>query len=423
MAQPDHAPVSTEDRVHLLDTLRAVALFGVIVFNVVGMSGAFVGDTLFTKGSALDHAFLLFDLVLVQGKARAAFALLFGIGFGLMMERMTTRGHPFGGFYLRRMTVLLGIGLFNLACLFFGDILITYSLMGMVLLLFRHWRDRAVLALGLALAVVPSLVVGAVELATGAPMPNLGGVDPARTDAVIHALLPAYQGGSFGGFVGANLRYYQEHYRVETSYAVVYDLSVLGLFLTGVWVARRRVLVDVERWRPLLRRVAWVCLPLGLVLSVVHGSRRLGIPAEGAAYAAVTTAYAGLAIMAFGYVALFALLLAGRAQRVQRALSPAGRMALTCYLASNAIGSFVTCGWGLGMIGRMNGAVLNLLAIATYAGLCAFAAAWLSAFRFGPAEWIWRSLTYGKPQPMRRRHYPGTLPAAPARRSHRTAGQ
>lgn len=211
--------------------------------------------------------------------------------------------------------------------------------------------------------------------------------------------------------MGANLHYYPEHYRQETSYAVVYDLSVLGLFLTGVWVARRRVLVDIEGWRPLLRRTAWTCLPLGLVLSILHGTRRLAIPAHGGAYAAVTAAYAGLAIIAFGYVALFALLLSGRGQRVHRALSPAGQMALTCYLASNAIGSFVTYGWGLGLLGRMNGAALNLLATAIYIGLCLFAGIWLAAFRFGPAEWVWRSLTYGRAQPIRRRLPTAVTPA------------
>ena len=396
----DRAAAPVEERLHLLDTLRAIALFGVITFNIVGMSAAIVAGDIFPKAGPLDKAFMLFDLMLVQGKARAAFALLFGIGFGLMMERMTTRGHPFGGFYLRRMAVLLAIGLCNLAFLFFGDILILYAVAGMILLLFRRLADRTLLTLGLALILVPSLVVGAVELATGAPVPNLGGGDP---DTVFQVLRPAYEGHRFTAYAAANLRYYLAHYWLETSYAVVYDLGVLGLFLTGVWVARRRVLVDVERWRPLLRRVAWTCLPVGLALSIVHGSRRLGVPAHGAAYAAVTTAYAGLAIMAFGYVALFALLLAGRGRRVHRALSTAGRMALTCYLASNAIGSFVTYGWGMGMIGRMNGAALNLLAIAIYAGLCVFAALWLSVFRFGPAEWVWRSLTYGRAQPMRRR--------------------
>ncbi len=240
-------------------------------------------------------------------------------------------------------------------------------------------------------------------------MPNLGGGDP---DALFQALRPAYQNHSFSAYVAANLHYYAEHYRLETSYAVVYDLSVLGLFLTGVWTARRRVLIDIDRWRLLLQWVACTCLPLGLLLSIVHGSRRLGIPAHGAAYAAVTTAYAGLAIMAFGYVALFSMLLAGGGQRGHRALSPVGRMALTCYLASNAIGSFVTYGWGLGMLGRMNGTALNVLAIAIYTGLCVFSALWLSRFRFGPAEWVWRSLTYGRAQPMRR-HTEAKMPPSP----------
>lgn len=392
----------TVDRVHLLDALRAVALFGVILFNVTAMVGAWAGTEVFAKARPADIGFIAFDLILIQGKARACFALLFGIGFGLTMDRAATSGRNFAHFHLRRMAVLLVIGCCNLAFLFFGDILILYALMGMLLLACRGWSQSALLVTGLALLLVPPVGLGIAEAVTGGPLSNLASFTTARAETWMATLAPAYRSPLYLDFVVGNLRYYGAYYRTETAEAVMYDLSVLGLFMIGLWTARSRVLFDVEHWRPFLRRIAWWTIPTGLVFSIIFATRRMGVEATGALHGLVTASYAGLAFMAFGYVALLALFLTGRGRGLQQALAPMGRMALTGYLASNAIGSFVWYGWGLGQLGKWNGAAINLLGCAIFAALWLFSIAWMRNFRFGPAEWIWRSLTYGKPQPLGR---------------------
>jgi len=394
------------ERLHLIDTLRAIALFGVITMNMTGMVAALVSNDIFPKATTLDVGLATFDLVVLQGKARSCFALLFGVGFGILMTRAASRGQPFVSFYLTRMSVLLAIGLINLAFLFWGDILILYALLGMFLLVFRNSGDQLVLRLGLALVLLPPIVAGLLEAVSGAPLPNLAGLGPDAPDKAFAAMVPMYRSNSYMDFVQANLQLYASHYTTDTSYTVLYNLSVLGLFLLGMWVARNGVLADVERWRPFLRKVVWLCLPLGMVLSIVHATRRMGVEAEGAAYGLVTAAYAGLAITAFGYIAGLALLLSRRGALIHRALSPMGRMALTGYLASNAVGAFVWYGWGLGQLGAWNFAAINLLAFFTFAALCLFSGLWLGRFRFGPAEWVWRSATYRKLQPMQRQDLP-----------------
>lgn len=392
-----------DDRVHLIDALRAVALYGVITYNIVAMVGGFIADQLLASATPADLGFVAFDLVLIQGKARACFALLFGVGFGILMDRTERRGGGFTAFYLRRMAVLLGIGLFNLAFLFFGDILILYAVLGMAMLAFRHWDERRLLRTGLALIVLPPLAAGLAEEMLGAPLPNLAGLSPAQVHAIMPATTPIYRGGDYGAYVLANFRYYADTYRTGTASTMVYDLSVLGLFLLGLWIARRDILADIGAWRPLLRRIAWWCLPIGLVLSVVNGSRRLGVETHGALYGLVTASYAGLSVMAFGVAAALCLFLSGPGRPLQKMLAPMGRMALTGYLASNLVGGAVWYGWGLGMMGAWNGAAMNLFALALFAGLCLISAAWMRFFRFGPAEWVWRSLTYGSSQPLLRR--------------------
>lgn len=398
------APVA--DRLVVIDTLRAIALFGVVVMNLTAMVMIFRAPAVLESAGPADFAFGLFDLVFLQGKARSAFAFLFGVGFGILMQRAEARGAGFTGFYLRRAFFLLVFGVGNLAFLFWGDILIVYALLGMVLLLFRNAGQRLLLVLGLTLVIMPPVVSGLMEALTGAPLPNLAGLAPAGVQEGFLALAPAYLGGDYWAFVGANLRYYLFHNAAETAYVVIYDLGVLGLFMLGLWATRRGVFEDIERHRRLLRRLVWIGLPLGLALSVAHATRRLGVPADGALYGFVTAAYVGLPIMAFGYLSILTLYISRGGRWLAAVFAPMGRMALTGYLASNAIGAFVWYAWGLNRIGDPAWLVMarmNLFSIAVFAGLCLFSALWLKVFRFGPAEWVWRSLTYGRLQPLRRR--------------------
>ena len=398
-------PAPATDRSTLIDALRALALFGVVVMNLVAMVMLFKGGVVLEKATPVDLTAGLFDLVFLQGKARSAFAFLFGLGFGMMMQRIEARDAAFVPFYLRRVSILLLIGLLNLAFLFWGDILIVYALLGMALILFRGAGQKTLLTLGLLLVLVPPVLAGALEAAVG-PLPNLAGLSPEAIDAGYTALAPAYLGDDFLAYIRANFAYYLFHNRAETSYAVMYDLGVLGLFLLGLWAARKGVLQDIEAFRPWLRRILWSALPLGLVFSLVHATRRLGVPADGALYGVVAAAYVGLPVMAFGYMAAFSLYMNRSGGWLARALAPMGRMALTGYLGSNLIGSFVWYGWGLGQIGDpafLTGLNANLFAVAVFAGLCLFSALWLGVFRFGPAEWVWRSLTYGRLQPLLRR--------------------
>lgn len=395
------APVT--DRLVVVDTLRAIALFGVIAMNLTAMVMIFKAPAVMGTATPVDLGVGLFDLVFLQGKARSAFAFLFGVGFGILMQRAQARGAGFTGFYLRRALILLAIGLLNLAFLFWGDILIVYALLGIVLLLFRNAGQRVLVSLGLSLIVLPPLLAGVIETVTGAPLGNLAGMAPGAVDAAYVASLPAYASGDFLAFVCANLRYYLLHNTGETGYVVVYDLGVLGLFMLGLWAARQGVFEHIERHRPLLRRIIWIALPLGLALSAVHATRRLGVPMDGAAYGVVSAAYMGLPIMAFGYLALLTLYISRGGRWLSTLFAAMGRMALTGYLASNAIGAFVWYGWGLGRINDpawLGMTQMNLFAVAVFAGLCIFSALWLGVFRFGPAEWVWRSLTYGRLQPM-----------------------
>lgn len=384
-------------RLPVIDSIRALALFGVIVMNMVGMVMALTAEQVISRAGPPDFIFATFDLVFLQGKARSMFAFLFGVGFGLLMSRT---GPGFVGFYLRRMSVLLAIGLFNLTFLFWGDILILYALLGMLMLLFRGWSDRAVLTLGLILVIAPPLAIGLVEGVVGAQLAGINGQTAAQGWAAFEAHAGTYSEGTLLQIAQLNLDYYVRHQLFETPYVVMYDLGVLGLFLLGLWTARRDVFADLERHRPLLRRIVWICLPAGLTVSAAYAAPLImQLELTGWIAGAARAAYLGLPVAALGYAALLALWLPRGGRWLQRALTPMGRMALTGYLTANLVGSFVWYGWGLGLLGQLNFTAMNMIAWATFAGLCLFSWLWLRRFPNGPVEGLWRRLSGPRSRP------------------------
>jgi uncharacterized protein len=151
-----------------------------------------------------------------------------------------------------------------------------------------------------------------------------------------------------------------------------------------------------------------LCLPLGFLLSAVSASLLAGFKAEGLLHSLVTAAAIGLPIMAIGYLAAGVLLFSSRMSAFQRLVAPAGRMPLTNYLASGAIGCWIFYGFGLGMLGKIGLAATNLLALGIFVGLLIFSHLWLMRFRLGPMEWVWRLMTYGRTaRPFRLAEVPG----------------
>ncbi len=402
-------PLPLSGRVQLIDTLRAMALFGVILMNIVSMVMFFQADAIMARAGIADMVTGVTDLVFLQGKARACFAFLFGVGFGVMLLRAQAAGRAFNGFYWRRMGVLFVFGAINQLFLFWGDILMIYALVGATLPTFRHFSNRALLCTALVLVLGIPVLQGLWEISLGAPVPP---ITDAETEVWAASATQVFHHAPYGvQIVQANLQTLVHRWGNDPVHMGVYVIGVLGLFLLGMWVARRGILFDVPAHRLLLRQVVWVALPVGFLLSLLNASINLGWQPAQPMAGVVTASYAGLAVMSMGYVALFALLLDRRGQGVKRVLAPVGRMALTNYLASGAIGALVYHGYGLGLMGKLSMAQMNLLALAVFALLVVFSHAWLRFFRQGPLEWLWRVCTYGKWQPLRRSRTVEPVPA------------
>ncbi|CAN5285857.1 DUF418 domain-containing protein [soil metagenome] len=377
-----------------IDSLRAFALFGVIVVNMTGIVMRFRAEETLAIANPLDDVTSILSLVFLFGKSRSAFALLFGLGFGLMLMAAQARGGDFRGFFARRMVALLAIGLVNQLFLFWGDILVWYALLGSVLLLARPLPDRQLLRLGLFLNLVPPLL-WAVLAAVAPPRGERSPDDIARAKAVV----ATYEGPHYFDVIIENTRRLWTIYFAGPGLWVTF-IGVLGLFMLGYWIARRGVLTNVAANRRLLVRTAAIGVPIGLALSAVTAANLMFWKPTGLLRALPPLAYVGAPMLALGYMALAALVLDQRLRWVKTLMAPVGRMALTNYLISGALGCLVFYGYGLGLMGKVSFTAVVGVGIAQFIVLTLFSHLWLAAFRHGPLEWLWRSLSHGQRQPM-----------------------
>ena len=410
---PAAGPVTAEERLPTLDVLRGIALLGVLAANVwFWFSGLYLRIADFrpelsrlTPDSATHHLLAVF----VSGKAISTFSFLFGVGLAIQMSRAEARGEDVAPLYRRRLAVLLAIGLMHGVLLWYGDILAPYALLGFVLLLFRRRGDRTLLAwAAVMLVVLPIALTAWMVLASDPAAPAAGAAAAAAARRT--ATLEAFRSARPDRVIPENLRWIRQMYFGPN--VVLIFSPVFGCFLLGLWAGRRRVFEHVSGHTAAFRRVAVWGLGFGLTANVVLDVIRTTVRAADAPpwlrLLAIALHVFGVTALAAGYVSVVALLLERAAWKHRLApFAPVGRMALTNYLSQTVICLLVFYGGGL--VGRVGVAEALVISLAVFAVQMAWSPWWLARFHFGPAEWVWRSLTYGHPQPMRI-HAPAAQP-------------
>jgi uncharacterized protein len=416
---PVMGPTRPRERIEVLDILRGWAIFGMLVVNMsldLGWAFLFAEQWPGTADRVVVHLVSFF----ASSKFWTLFSFLFGLGFALQMERSELRGSRFDPLYRRRLFVLLLIGLLCRLLTPFGLILIIYAVLGFLLFLFRARTPRTILGVAFICLLIP-LVYHTVDV----QMRELRRADPqtaqqvTREDAQRQAegrarneqSLRVHSRGSLGEIVTLHA---QEFARRHSSLATY--LWWLGgqfpLFLLGLYAGRKRILEDIPAHLPFIRKVLWWGLGLGLVgmsVSVVlsplwHFPPLLTNPAwpyfthlTGHLFWAV-----GAPALCFFYVAALVLLTQREAWKHRLApLAAVGRMALTNYLLQGMIFVLIFYAYGLALYGKVGPLGGVVLAVLIYAVQVPVSVWWMRRFRFGPAEWLWRTLTYGKLQPMR----------------------
>jgi uncharacterized protein len=411
-------PISSRERIQLIDVLRGFALFGVLLANMAWLSGEEVVLTEARAASlptaAIDHFAKYLINFFVDDKANTIFAFLFGLGFAVQLIRAEERGISILPIYTRRLFWLLVFGLVHMLLLWYGDILHLYALMGFVLILFRRSSGKTLLIAGVLLAILPFSIYFSLPWLFA----QLGGAPPEAAELAAElaaatqakeARLAVFSGGTYFAVIREHLRFNFSDY-IKSGFMLGLAFYALGRFLLGYYVGRRRLLHDAHLHLPLFRRLLVWGLVVGIIgnavfvwVSVVMDNKT-GNEASLWAVGAAWIIDIGIPAMSLFYLSAIVLLFQRpRWQSRLLWLAPVGRMALTNYLMQTVFHLFIFYGYGigLGLIGRIGTSLCIPLSLAIFTLQILYSRWWLARFRFGPAEWLWRTLTYGARQPMR----------------------
>ncbi len=404
-------PTSSGERIDVVDILRGWAVLGMLVVN---FSYDLDWTCWFTKlwpGTADRLAYFLVRFF-AAGKFHALFSFLFGWGFALQMDRAEARGQRFFAFYARRLFVLLLIGLANLVLFNWDETLLEYALTGYLLFLFRARSPKLILAAAFLCACYwpahDALVIHnhARRLADPRTVEATRQADAEEETEEVAREEDDLQLALRGSFREIVARAAGE--AAEELSSMGYYLGLLGypfpLLLLGFYAGRRRILHDVPAHSGFLRKVFWWGLGLGLLgngvgvlVSTYPGHYQAPWSKSWIGDAAFNQV--GIPALCFCYASAIVLLAQKPAWKVRFApLVPVGRMALSNYLLQIIIFDFLAYGLrSFGKFGPLLGIAIGLVVflLEVLLSVC-----WMRRFRFGPVEWLWRSLTYGRLQSM-----------------------
>ena len=402
-------PVAVDERIDLVDVVRGFALYGVLLANLVWITT----DVVLTESrlaalptAPLDRIVKPLVVFFVDHKFYTLFSFLFGLGFAIQLSRAEQRGRRIATAYARRVAILALVGLAHIVLVWYGDILLIYAIGGFGLLLVRHWNMRVLLILALALTLSARMMVGLYPVLTRAPA-EAPANSAMQDDAEKDRKLAIFDGPSYRAIASENRSFY---YRDIVTRGVGLFLlpQVFARFLLGLYVGRRNWAQRTSELVPLLRRV----LPWFITIAVIGNGAALVIERlqhddvieldSNWTPLMAPVEEAGVLAMAFVYLAILALLFHGGSAWRGRLgyLAPVGRMALTNYLTHSVLYLALFSGVGLGLYGEVGPALCVVFSIAIFTAQMILSRWWLARYRFGPAEWVWRTLTYGQRQPM-----------------------
>jgi len=401
-----NTPVLPGARAEILDVLRGFAILGIFLANSAVFSLYVFQEKSVQQampGAEINELLRYFSQIFIDGKFYSLFSLLFGIGFSIILSRNTIAGrNPLIIFY-RRIGLMIGIGFTHMMFFWEGDIIFIYALIALFLPLFRNCSDKTIIILVISLLLSPLL------------FDILKVVSDNKWNLATPVMEKAIQLDTANGITETNFRTWladQNQYasvmawlqggffwRMEMLISTNRIPKVLAMFLLGMLVGRKLIFQNLRENKPLLVKVRNIGFAVGLPASVLFAVSQFDsfrIPdwrglADTLLYA-VSVVPMSLAITA----TICLMWLKSDQKGVFRFVAPVGRMALTNYIMQSAVAMFIYWGVGLGLGAKVGHSVFFPIAISVYSAQVLFSNLWFRRFRFGPLEWIWRMLTYGK---------------------------
>lgn len=396
------APVAESDRIAAMDVLRGFVLLGILVMNIQSFSmpmAAYMNPTAYGDLTGANRWVWMISHLFFDQKFITIFSMLFGAGIILMTSRA---GNDASRIHRRRMGWLILFGLLHAHLFWYGDILYWYGMVGLVAFLFRNKSPRVLL-----MAAAVFVVIGfAVPVGMGLAMPaetlaEIRDTEWQPTAAVIAQELAAYRGGPLAQAAHRS----PTALTFETFYLIFMGWKLLGLMLVGMALLKLDVFTARRPPADYLKLAA-AGFAIGLPL-VAFGMRQNfahGWSVNYSMFFGVQWNYWGSAFVSLGYIGLFMWIVSrGVLTALTARLAAVGRTAFSNYIFQTVAATTIFYGHGLGLFGSVERTGQAAIVAGIWVAQLAVSPIWLTHYQFGPLEWVWRSLTYGARQPMKRR--------------------
>jgi uncharacterized protein len=410
------APVERASRIGALDFTRGIAVMGILAANIVAFGqpfSAYMYPAAFLTPHGDDAGWLwIAQFVLIDGKMRGLFTLLFGAGMYLFVENAWAKGSS-RWLQARRLFWLLLFGLIHYFFIWNGDILFYYAMTGLLVLLCLRWSARTQLVVGLLGYFVGVLLyaamMGPLHWIAETDMGNQAAFSEMRDGMLAEQARVLEEEATDtrlitgGDFTGLTRHRFEAHGADPAMNLIFFIPETLPLMLLGIALYRMGLFGGGMDRRKLLIW-GWAGLVVGGLLHLAIG---LWVKSTGFAYYATLGAFMGFSplprlAMVLGLAALFVVWAPSATGWLGQRVTAAGRAAFTNYLGTSIVMLLVFQGWGLGLFGKLGRIELYGVVALTCVLMLVWSKPWLERFRYGPLEWLWRCLTYGKLFPLRR---------------------
>lgn len=404
------------DRITTLDTVRGVAVMGILLLNIVAFSmpeTAYMNPRAYGGADGIDLGAYLFNFVLFDGKMRGLFSFLFGASMLLVIERAESNGLSPARIHFARMFWLFVFGLAHLWLVWWGDILNLYALVGMIAFAFRNTPVHRLVIMGVLLLLVEIALISMVPIMIHSA--ELALQDPATAKKAAKQLAEFNRG--FGvppqSYIAEKLAEHRGSYEqiLEARWKAQRFGPITGVLFVGAetlaymlfGMAALRCGLLTGAW-PRARYVKWLAIGFGIGIPVYVALAAFLLHENFSLFATALTLLPLAAIarppMIVGWACLI-ILLARPGGALTGRVAATGRMAFSNYLLTSVICTTIFYGYGLGWFGYLSRAQIYLVVPLVWALMLLWSKPWLAHFRYGPLEWLWRSLARGRFEPIR----------------------